>query len=226
MAWKYKDNRDGCVYPIHRGEYVGNYLRGGCPPTLLDESQEEACKRLELLLSKMRFGKPRECEAFTTEEGEQQEWIGLYLLEDGKLPPDAEPVLTPPELMEPGQEFTYNRDGIPGMMNLQIKDKPIEFSESLECKTFDDGAFIIADGPVDELSSCIIAARNASPTPELSCAYARLFTAAPKLLKLAEELVSAWEANEQAFDELEREIVEPLYLKAKEAIQGIRQPSQ
>ena len=102
----------------------------------------------------------------------------------------------------------------------------IEFSESLEYKTFGGGAFIIADGPVDKLSSCIIAARNASPTPELSCAYARLFTAAPKLLKLAEELVSAWEANEQAFDELEREIVEPLYLKAKEAIQGIRQPSQ
>lgn len=108
------------------------------------------------------------------------------------------------------------------------QDKPdqIEFSDSLECKAFDNGAFIITDGPVDKLSSCIIAARNASPTPELSRAYARLFTKAPKLLAILEELVREWEHNEFAFDELEREIIESIYLKTKEAIQGIRQPSQ
>ena len=51
-----------------------------------------------------------------------------------------------------------------------------------DCKVFNNGAYIIADGPVDELSSCIIASRNEHPDPPTGRANARLIAAAPELL--------------------------------------------
>lgn len=57
-----------------------------------------------------------------------------------------------------------------------------------QSKIFDNGAYIIADGPIDELSSCIIASRNAHPDPPTGKANAALIADAPLLLEALREL--------------------------------------
>ena len=75
---------------------------------------------------------------------------------------------------------------------MSASDQPIVHTPGpWDVKVYDDGAYIIADGPVDDLSSCIIASRNAHPEPTTGKANARLIAAAPELLKAC-ELVSAW----------------------------------
>ncbi len=56
-------------------------------------------------------------------------------------------------------------------------------------KVFDDGAFMLAAGPVDDLTSCIIATREAHPEPAEGRANARLIAAAPDLLEACEMLL-------------------------------------
>jgi len=51
-----------------------------------------------------------------------------------------------------------------------------------EMKLFDDGDFIIAEGPVDELDSRIVAARLAYSDPEYGKQIASLLFASPDLL--------------------------------------------
>lgn len=121
MAWKDKRNGKG-PFPMHAGEYCGNFHPSTEPrPHLHETPPEEAAKSQAALLSKMRFGKPRPCPAGTSDEMAAQGYVGLYLKED--RPPHfewEEPILTPPELMEPGYEHLYNIDGKPGMVRLDI----------------------------------------------------------------------------------------------------------
>ena len=56
-------------------------------------------------------------------------------------------------------------------------------------KVFENGAYIIADGPVDDLSSCVIASRNAHPDPATGKANGRLIKAAPELLEALRAIV-------------------------------------
>lgn len=69
-----------------------------------------------------------------------------------------------------------------------------------EGKIFEDGSFIIADGPVDDLTSCVVASRNAHPEPEVGRANARLLLAAPKLLEALQACMGHMEALERMHD--------------------------
>lgn len=71
-----------------------------------------------------------------------------------------------------------------------------------QSKIFEDGAYIIADGPVDELSSCIIASRNGHPDPPTGKANAALIAAAPELLAACQYLMQCVsEGTTQVFEQ-------------------------
>ena len=101
MAYMTKDGKG--PYPNKAGEYCGNHLVGSKPWVSYDEMPQQAAENQERYLARMRFGKPRGCNAGTSEEMEARGHVGLYLKEDstsGRLNGDVE-VPTPPELMEP-----------------------------------------------------------------------------------------------------------------------------
>lgn len=104
MARKDK-NTDKGPYPMHAGEYCGNH------------HPVDAAKWQKAWLDRMRFGKPRPCKAFGSEEGAAQGYVGLYLKESRKPLAHEIPVPTPPELMEPGREALYNISG-PGIFQV------------------------------------------------------------------------------------------------------------
>lgn len=82
----------GGPYPNKAGEYCGNYY--------LHQSSEET-ERLKAYLARMRFGRPRPCQAGTMEEMEKDGYVGLYLKEDRELMSWEKECPTPPELLEP-----------------------------------------------------------------------------------------------------------------------------
>lgn len=88
MAYMSQGACPGGPYPNKAGEYCGNYL-----------PESKGC-----LKAKMRFGRPRPCEAGTTEEMEANGYVGLYLKEDRQLLEWELECPTPPELLEPPQQ--------------------------------------------------------------------------------------------------------------------------
>ena len=119
MAWRYKEEHSDDIYPRHIGEFCSNHHPDIPPPVRLwHESEKQARQRLANLGKKCRQGRPRPCKEFTTKEGEARGYVGLYInIEPNalSLSKAAEVCLTPPELMEPGQEHLYNIDGKPGI---------------------------------------------------------------------------------------------------------------
>lgn len=104
MAWIHRKTGEG-PFPWDAGEYCGNYLPGKPAMAGWNETQEEAERRQARYLSTMRFGRPRDCKAGTTEEMESEGWVGLYLKESRELMlPWEKRVSTPPELMEPTEK--------------------------------------------------------------------------------------------------------------------------
>ena len=91
-------------YPNKKGEFCGNYHPNSEPYANIIETTEQAHTRQAAWLSKMRFGRPRPCEAGTTEELEQQGYVGLYLKKDESLGADGIEVPTPEELREPNDK--------------------------------------------------------------------------------------------------------------------------
>lgn len=102
MAYMTKDGKG--PYPCYKDEYCGNHLVDSLPTLKWNELPEEAERNQEAYLARMRFGRPRSCEPFTSTEGESQGWVGLYLKKND-LPSWRERgdtlIDTPPELMEP-----------------------------------------------------------------------------------------------------------------------------
>jgi len=80
-------------YPNKKGEYCGNHY----PRSLSFRNTIETKEWLSI----MRFGRPRPCEAGTTEELERQGLVGLYLKRDEPLSEDEIEVPTPEEMKEP-----------------------------------------------------------------------------------------------------------------------------
>ena len=99
-------------YPTHKGEYCGNYH------PILDDYHDK-------YLSRMRFGKPRDCPAGTSKAMQKRGFYGLYLKEDSPLFDWEQPIETPPELMEPGHEEFYNLNGQPGMAASHFDELPV-----------------------------------------------------------------------------------------------------
>lgn len=108
MAWI--DER-GIPFPRHRGEFCGNHWPDGEPLRLFGELPSETLRRHREYLDRMRFGRPRTCPAFPTqEEVDASGMVGLYLKQD--LNRDiGRAIDTPTELMEPGMESAYNTNG-------------------------------------------------------------------------------------------------------------------
>lgn len=101
MAYMTKDGNG--PYPNKAGEYCGNHFPNSPPHLTLHQSPEEAEQHLREWLKKMRFGRPRPCQAGTSKEMAEEGWVGLYLIKGYSEPlrdGDIE-VPTPPELMEP-----------------------------------------------------------------------------------------------------------------------------
>lgn len=118
MAWIEKETGKG-PYPMHAGEYCGNWTKGSPAMRTLDQTQAEAEVQQEQYLSQMRFGKPRPCPAYPTSElAEAAGLVGLYFKGTVVPLPWQQPITTPPELMEPGAEGLYNLDGKPGLCAL------------------------------------------------------------------------------------------------------------
>lgn len=102
MAYMTKDGRG--PYPCSAGEYCGNHLPGSYPRQTFHESPEDA-EHQRAYFARMRFGRPRPCEAGTTAEREAKGWVGLYLKEDeGAHAPGDVLIPTPDELREPATE--------------------------------------------------------------------------------------------------------------------------
>jgi hypothetical protein len=102
MAYLTRDGKG--PYPCQVGEYCGNHMPCSLAFAALNESRADAERNQQEYLAKMRFGRPRPCEAGTTEEMEARGTVGLYLKEDQSILPDSRRVDTPPELMEPGRD--------------------------------------------------------------------------------------------------------------------------
>lgn len=99
MAYMTKDGKG--PYPNKAGEYCGNHSKGSSPYAMYGQGQQEAAENQKAYLARMRFGRPRPCEAGTTEEMEAKGNVGLYLKEDIRLNFGEIEIPTPPELMEP-----------------------------------------------------------------------------------------------------------------------------
>jgi len=87
-------------YPNKRGEFCGNHFPNSGPTICADA---QAHMHYADWLSKMRFGRPRPCEAGTTEELEQQGMVGLYLKCDAPSYKGEIDVPTPEDLKEPNE---------------------------------------------------------------------------------------------------------------------------
>lgn len=72
-------------YPDKAGEYCGNHFPGSEPALGVGQSPQVAKRHQEEWLARMRFGKPANCGAGTSEEMAQKGWVGLYLKEDREL---------------------------------------------------------------------------------------------------------------------------------------------
>lgn len=115
MAWKDIETGAG-PYPMHAGEYCGNYNKDWPAVSRLNQSKEGAKREQEQYLSRMRFGKPRPCQAYPTVElAEAAGLVGLYANSDSHAFSWYVQCETPLELMEPGQEHLYNLNGKPGI---------------------------------------------------------------------------------------------------------------
>ena len=89
------ETKRGGPYPNLAGEFCGNHSVGSKP--LFDwhnPDPEEAVKRQEDYLARMRFGKPSCCQAGTSEEMARRGYVGLYLKEDRPLRVGETPVET------------------------------------------------------------------------------------------------------------------------------------
>ena len=100
MAYKKKDGSG--PYPNKAGEYCGNHQKGSPALRMTNETSEDAERRQDAWLARMRFGRPRPCHAGTTEDMEAMGYVGLYLLNDSptSFADDVE-IETPDELKEP-----------------------------------------------------------------------------------------------------------------------------
>ena len=72
-------------YPDKAGEFCGNHSPGSLPIRSFFETAEEAAPRQREYLARMRFGRPSNCDAGTTEEMVARGYVGLYLKEDCEL---------------------------------------------------------------------------------------------------------------------------------------------
>ena len=107
MAYMTRDNKG--PYPSKAGEYCGNHHPDSHPSRQLGHSPEQAAHHQREWLATMRFGRPRGCEAGTSEEMAAQGWVGLYLKADRKLFDWETEVPTPDCLKEhaaPADEVT------------------------------------------------------------------------------------------------------------------------
>ena len=89
-------------YPDKKDEYCGNYrVNSECPWCHLDETPARAAERNRKWLFKMRFGRPRATDTYSTEQLEIKGIVGLYLKEDQPLLSFETRCDTLPELLEP-----------------------------------------------------------------------------------------------------------------------------
>lgn len=90
-------------YPNKAGEFCGNHHVGSSPLLTFHQTPEEAARQQREWLARMRFGRPRATEAYTSEGLTTKGMVGLYLREDSGIPlfDDEHEIPTPPELMEP-----------------------------------------------------------------------------------------------------------------------------
>jgi len=95
-------------YPNLAGEFCGNHLPGSPAYCRSGESPEDAERRQEEFLARMRFGRPSKCGAGSSEEMTAQGYIGLYLKEDAELSA-ADITVDTGEL----QEDRVSEDGVP-----------------------------------------------------------------------------------------------------------------
>lgn len=75
-------------YPDLAGEFCGNHdpVSMNYPaPCMIGKSQIDANRYRDEWLSKMRFGKPANCDHGTSGEMTAQGWVGLYLQENRDL---------------------------------------------------------------------------------------------------------------------------------------------
>ena len=81
-------------YPDKAGEFCGNHHPDSLPTPMLHETPEQSKRHHDEYLAKMRFGKPSNCEAGTSEEMAGRGWVGLYLKENRELLSFETPVET------------------------------------------------------------------------------------------------------------------------------------